>query len=779
MMRKNIIILSLIFILALAVRTIPFLISTFTQDRVIFHDTDPYYHMRRVVNLLENDFRMIGFDYYLDYPQGAVSFWPPGFDKMLAAFVWIVNAGRLTKESIEKTACWFPPLIGALTIFLVWLIGREIFSNKVGLFAAFLMALQPMHIGYSELGKIDQHVAETFSALLFYYFFIKVLKSIHLPGRPYLWPILTGVGIWFSYMMWTGATLYIVPLLITMYLLLFYFSGKDRTRYLNSCIIINLTALIFLLHPCLTSWWGRQSLFAHDALSLFQISLLAGVLLFFLLLKATIHLIKPAKEKITMAIFTIVFSLSGILLLKTLSPQIFGVITEGLKLLAKRGEASYHVWLTTISEYAPLIFIDGRFIWHRAVASLSWGVFLVPLGILFLFTTKMNKAQAIFMTLVTVFLGALAFQQSRYCYIFGFNVALLSAFSIFVIYDFLKARRPVRIKPSIGFSNWIERFKSRFPFKRWPGFGLDKIFIVLVLFMLFQHSQMLSNSLFAQPRGPILTPEDCTTLEWIRDNTPQTKGYHNPTQKPEYGIMNIWDWGHFIEYISQRPAAVNPYGMGIDKMVNFYLAKTEKEANRVMDENNCRYVLTGDPLPIVEGLRKMSLRYPGEAYKLVQFEGPMWKIPKEEFLQLMGIKLHLHDGTQPYIPDMNVEGLRRYRLIYESPEGSNIRYLGGPVTASKIKVFEYVKGARFKGKTEPNTEIEISLNIQTNIGRRFIYRNVFPSDNKGNYEIILPYSTEGTPYPVRSISDYEVRVGKRVFKVKVKEDEVLNGKNIS
>ncbi|MFH1352143.1 MAG: STT3 domain-containing protein [bacterium] len=782
--QKILTILFLIFALAFAVRTLPTLMPTFASGRAIFHDTDPYYHMRRVVNMLNNKFKMIGFDYYLNYPQGGVSFWPSGYDKLLAGFIWVVNAGKLTKQSMELTACWFPPLLGAATIFIIFLIGRTLFSDSVGLLAAFLLALQPMHIGYTELGKIDQHSAEPFFAFLMYYFFIRILKSQRsnvkcLTGSPYFWSVLTGIGIWLAYMMWSGTTLYIIPLFAAMYLLLFHFSKEDMPRYINCCIITTLTALVLLLYPCLTSWWGKRLLFAHDGLSLFQISLLTGILLFFALHKAVIHLIRPAKAKIATVLFTIVFLFSGIFIFKIFAPQIFKVITEGLALLAKKGDASYHVWLTTIAEYVPLVFIDGRFIWRRAVYSLSWGIFLIPLGILFMFTTQVNKAAAILVTLVTVFLGLLAFQQSRYCYIFGLNVALLSAFAIFVIYDFLKTKKPVVIKLSAGFENWLEKLKSRFPFRKWPHFGIDTVFLIFILFMLLKHSQMLSASLFSQPHGPILTFADCETLEWLRDNTPVTSGYDKPVEKPEYGIMNVWDWGHFIEYIAERPAAVNPYGMGIDKMVNFYLAKTEEEANKVMEENNCRYVLTSDPLPIVESLRQISLKYPDETYKLLQFEGPMLKVPKSEFLQLMGIKLHLHDGAKPFVPDMEVEGLSRYRLVYESPEGSEIQYMGGPVNTSKLKLFEHIKGAVFRGKTKPETDIEVSLKIQTNIGRQFLYRNVFKAGLDGRYELILPYSTEGNNYPVLAQEDYEIKAGKKTFKLKVNEEDVINGKIIS
>ncbi|MDI6642421.1 MAG: STT3 domain-containing protein, partial [Elusimicrobiota bacterium] len=245
--------------------------------------------------------------------SGAASFWPSGFDKLIAYFVWILSTGNPSKEQIERIACWFPPLLGALTIFLVWLVGKEMFSNKVGLLAAFLFAFQPTHIDYSKLGKVDHHVAETFSALLIYYFFIKLLKSIsqgncpakarnenpqhtalqqsnspalrttHYTSRNILWSLLTAFAIYFAYIMWSGATLYIIPLFSGMYIFLFFIPKEYCQKHLLFYLSITLFALTFLLYPCLSSYYskydaihfltGKSTRFTHDALSLFQLSL--------------------------------------------------------------------------------------------------------------------------------------------------------------------------------------------------------------------------------------------------------------------------------------------------------------------------------------------------------------------------------------------------------------------------------------------------------------------------------------------------------------------------
>src|SRR3989344_3184986 len=56
------------------------------------------------------------------------------------------------------------PLFGALSITLIYLIGKEMFSQKVGIYSAILLTLVPLHVFYSS--KILTDVFSTFFALL-------------------------------------------------------------------------------------------------------------------------------------------------------------------------------------------------------------------------------------------------------------------------------------------------------------------------------------------------------------------------------------------------------------------------------------------------------------------------------------------------------------------------------------------------------------------------------------------------------------------------------------
>ncbi len=62
------------------------------------------------------------------------------------------------------------PLIGAINVFLVYLLGKKLFSRKIGLYAAAFLALMPVHVFYS--GKILTDVLSTMLITLSFFLFV-------------------------------------------------------------------------------------------------------------------------------------------------------------------------------------------------------------------------------------------------------------------------------------------------------------------------------------------------------------------------------------------------------------------------------------------------------------------------------------------------------------------------------------------------------------------------------------------------------------------------------
>jgi dolichyl-diphosphooligosaccharide--protein glycosyltransferase len=82
-----------------------------------------------------------------------------------------------------------------------------------------------------------------------------------------------------------------------------------------------------------------------------------------------------------------------------------------------------------------------------------------------------------------------------------------------------------------------------------------------------------------------------------------------------------------------------------------------------------------------------------------------------------------------------------------------------------VKIFEYVKGAHIKG------DGIIEVPVETNTGRSFTYRQA-----SMNGEFIVPYSTTGNSYDVKTTGKYTVSGSGRQYDVP--ESAVLQGSTI-
>jgi dolichyl-diphosphooligosaccharide--protein glycosyltransferase len=111
------------------------------------------------------------------------------------------------------------------------------------------------------------------------------------------------------------------------------------------------------------------------------------------------------------------------------------------------------------------------------------------------------------------------------------------------------------------------------------------------------------------------------------------------------------------------------------------------------------------------------------------------------------------------LPIETVPALRHYRLVHESP--SNV-FNSKTNDLKYVKVFEYVKGAHIKG------EGIIQVPLISNTGRNFTYRQM-----SINGEFIVPYSTTGNPYGVKTTGKYRVITSGREYDVP--ESAVMQG----
>ena len=301
-----------------------------------------------------------------------------------------------------------------------------------------------------------------------------------------------------------------------------------------------------------------------------------------------------------------------------------------------------------------------------------------------------------------------------------------------------------------------------------------------------------------------------------------------------YGVMSWWDYGHMITYIAKRIPNANPFQQGITEeagSANFFISTNESEANAVLDVAKTRYIITdvematGKFYAMATWHNSTEAASPFQQYMIVENGMNSYTnalLNTNEYYLTMISRLHNFDGsyTMPtdvyYVeyadPDvvqmsaplittaqvMNytdartavnkfnsrapngrhaiaanpvtvfpvepVPALQHYRLVHESPTNAFSSTQVTGVDVKYVKTFEYVKGARIKG------DGFIEVGVVSNTGRTFIYEQ-----QSINGEFVVPYSTNGNPYDVKTITTYHIIGTGPEQQYEVTEEDVMKG----
>lgn len=107
----------------------------------------------------------------LNYSLG--DFHPPLYHIVLKVFITIFGASEISARAASV-------ILGTLTVYIIYLIGKKLYDLKTGLIAATLMATAPLHIYYSQEARMYA-MAAFFVSLSVYFFLTAIEKDkIHL-----------------------------------------------------------------------------------------------------------------------------------------------------------------------------------------------------------------------------------------------------------------------------------------------------------------------------------------------------------------------------------------------------------------------------------------------------------------------------------------------------------------------------------------------------------------------------------------------------------------------
>ncbi len=689
-----------------------------------FYNVDSYDHLRRVTLGVYSFPAVPSFDSYAAYPKGLGQIWSPLYDYILSAVCRLLGGSRVVIE----TVCFFSnPFYAALTIILIFFVARKAFSSEAGgIAAAFLLAINPGHISSSIPMNFGHHVFESIAILfLFALAFFEKNDRLPLTGKLIATFILV-----LAIFMWRGSTIYWG---ITI-LVVFVRCVVSHNRKLSLDYAVTFAgASVAVAAYCALDPWGTARGFNFGIISWFHVTVLA--------LCSVMLLLYSLATKHT----TFLYYIAGVVLTAAASlsfppvRRLFSEIATGIVFLRGGGDA----WLNANSEMHG-VFSGHNFFFSASYLSVAW--FVVPAGavLAFLKWEKGGKTDKYLIALAVWSPVVLLGLTLRYAMIAGV-IASLSGGYLF----------------SLAWRRWKDA-KER----TW----LVAIAILLLIPSYPHYRETLTLELPPHVKYGLLGRSG--VLNWIRDNTPQTSYYLEPSRRPEYGVLASWDIGAQIYQVARRPAMATAFGWeaGGFFQQNSFMATTNQEAAlAIAKQNGIRYLVMSafikfDSLYAIalEGEKRGGLP-PGTT--------GVYNPGRSVYERLM-----YHNGTGYMAPDGLVSALRNYRLIFETDYSEETPARG---IVNYYKVFEVVPGAILRGKAMPNSRVFISLPLVTSAKQMMYFQDAATADSNGNFSFTVPYSTDTLQGGTLPLGGYALSQGMQGREVNVTERDVKEGRIVS
>lgn len=637
----------------------------FAGDWVAYQETDCWYHMRQVTNLVQHFPDRMLFDPFGFYPGGQPIASAPFVDMSLGFFVWLFGAGSPSTHLMETVGAYFPAVLGALITVPVYVIGKEMFGRVAGLLAAALVAILPGDfIWRSELGFPDHHVVESFLSVLAVMFLVLALKSAKRNGvsfsslkdrawgtlrRPLVYSVLAGIVLGCYLLSWTGGALFVF--IIFVFFVLQYVIDHVRGRSTDYLCIAGLPLLVIAL-IMVSPISGQYSL------GNLQVASLAIGIVTLLALSAISYLM--AKRNVRVAYYPMALLIMGVIgfvLFYVADRPLLDAILSKLNVLNPAGGS------LTISEVKPLSISSA---WEQFTTAFYLSV--ISLVIVFYRVIREGASDKTLLLVWSVVMLVATIGQHRFAYYFAVNAAILTGYLSWEILTFpimargagesrpeeAPASVPRKAKDKAKRAKQAKRRKEKAP---QPALGTMLrrslkvryayivVALIVIFFLVYYPNIGEAKNWVSADTGP---GEDWhESLVWLGNSTntpepfPDPNSYYEryvppaPGQAYEYpssayGVMSWWDYGYWITYIAHRIPNASPGGQrGAHDAGLFFTATDESSANEILDRLGSRYVIVDLDMAV------------GKYYAMAEWAGK----PQDQFYDV-----YYEKGTDMYSP---------------------------------------------------------------------------------------------------------------------------------
>jgi len=597
----------------------------FVNDWVWFRETDAYYYIRNIENLVNNFPRFNSFDPYILYPGGAGGLARPFFGWLVAGISLLVSGGAPTQHTIEVVGAYMPAILGTLTLIPVYFIGKELFNRWVGVISAALVVILPGEFLHrSLLGFTDHHVAETLFSTMCILFLIMAIKRArereisfgHLISRdgskitkPLVYTLFAGVFLGMYLLNWQGGLL--LAFIIFAYLVIQFIVDHLRHKSSDYLCIVG-TPLFLIAFLILLPILGNSSLDTISRVSL-PIAIVVPIVLSVISRLMAGRAWRPVYYPLTL------LGLAGIGLatLHAINPSLFQSMLDKFGIFAPGGA------MLTVLEVQPLLFPAGQFTLQIAWSNFTTSFFIsfVSFGMLIYVANREKSADKTLFLVWSIIMLMAALAQRRFGYYYAVNAALLTGYFSWKMLDIAGLRKLLaRSREVVGAVKKVKKFKKREKKRREEsqpktfmqprGAWVRVIVVGIVIFFLVFFPNILQARALGRVPNYIMDEGWYSSLLWLKDNSPDP--FDDPDlyyelyppradfEYPEtaYGVMSWWDYGYFIMQIAHRIPNANPGQAGAVNAAKFFTAQNESASNELADRLDVKYVMIDYAMPI-------------------------------------------------------------------------------------------------------------------------------------------------------------------------------------
>jgi dolichyl-diphosphooligosaccharide--protein glycosyltransferase len=554
----EILVLSLMFVVALAVRLLPLRFGFYLSE------FDPYLQWRMSEYIVKNGF-LAWFSWHDTmswYPWGLTmatgNLYGVAFT-VAAVYEFLRAIGVNT--TVFEVAVLFPVVAGALTSLASYFLGKDLWGRGAGLLAALFMALNPSNISRTTLGFLRHEPLGILLMILVFLFFLRANQKGRGTKGTIGYSMLAGLSLFYLTAAWAAS--YYPMDLIVLYVAALVVAGR-YTRQLLLSYSVTYGALLFLA-PLAIPKMGFGSLTSLTFL------VIPGVLILLLAREAggtlpTWRHRAYALIVVSVVLLGLAYALATLKIMELPSDKFLSTLNPFTRLdmpiVASVSEHRPATWASFFYEYNTLTFL---------------GLF----G--FFFILRRLRDTDIFITIAA--LTSLYFSGS----LVRLTLILAPTFSI------LAAIATVEMaKPAVD----ILRQAVIFPKRRIPGlvrigreFGLAVLLILIIAIVpafskavaaAYAPATIATSSIPVVPSEGTKYQDWLEALAWLHDNTPQSSV-----------VMAWWDYGYWITALADRKTLADNGTQNTTQiaMIAQMFMRNETTAVPMMQKYNVDYVV--------------------------------------------------------------------------------------------------------------------------------------------------------------------------------------------